>query len=102
MSTADFNTVSRARLESGIAVLDDICRFAIIVDCQRTAFINRCFYCLTVSRNCLYSAVVNRCLIRHTLDDLFTAGKHRASRSGFCFDDLPSARIDLCFGGSGV
>ncbi len=43
VSTADFNTVSRARLESGTAVLDDICRFAIIVDCQRTAFINRCF-----------------------------------------------------------
>ncbi len=43
MRTADFNTVSRARLESGTAVLDDICRFAIIVDCQRSAFIDRCF-----------------------------------------------------------
>ncbi len=43
VSTADFNTVSRARLESGTAVLDDICRFAIIVDCQRTAFIDLCF-----------------------------------------------------------
>ena len=40
---------SRARLESGTAVLDDICRFAIIVDCQRTAFIDLCFYCLSVS-----------------------------------------------------
>ncbi len=42
-------STSRARLESGTAVLDDICRFAIIVDCQRTAFIDLCFYCLSVS-----------------------------------------------------
>ena len=35
-------------------------------------------------------------------DDLFSAGERRACRSGFCFDDLPPSRIDLCFGGSGV
>ncbi len=101
MSTADFNTVSRARLESGTAVLDDICRFAIIVDCQRTAFINRCFTASPLAETvCIPPSLI--VVSFATLDDLFAAGERRACRSGFCFDDLPPARIDLCFGGSGV
>ncbi|UMQ01714.1 hypothetical protein MJ572_13790 [Escherichia coli] len=75
MSTADFNTVSRARLESGTAVLDDICRFAIIVDCQRTAFINRCFTASPLAETVCIPPSLIVCLIRHPLDDLFAAGE---------------------------